>query len=112
MTMICFLAYPAICQRLLSMYQVRQYGDWRLVEKDWSLTTSEMTTWYNLGAVYVALYVVGLPLFMLNCAYKAVKPQPKGMSIIEQIQWSEMKTRLAIRFKMLYDVYDIDAWFW
>jgi len=111
-TTIAFVWYPPICARLLSMYQVRRFGDWDVTERDWSKRVSDVTVWHNIGVVFILLYVVGMPLFFLHSAYRAVKPKPEGLSALKTMEWSEMRERLATRFHMLFDAYDDVAWFW
>jgi hypothetical protein len=110
--LLCFLAYPALCQRLLAMYQWRSYGTWRLIEADWSLQYDDVSVWHDIGIIFIVLYLVGIPFVFFFCCRKAVQEQPDGLSPLQVAKWHEYSQRLMVRFQMLFDVYDREAFFW
>ena len=110
-----FLAYPMMCARILKLYSCRSFSEHSLLAADWSLRcgSEDITRYQAGGAVFLILYVFGIPLFFFYVLY--ITARPKELPDLPPRQLMELErqnARRLSRYTFLFDIYEPDQWWW
>ena len=110
-----FLAYPMMCARILKLYSCRSFSEHSLLATDWSLRCGgeDVTRYQAAGAVFLILYVFGIPLFFFYVLY--ITARPKELPDLPPRQLMELErqnARRLSRYTFLFDIYEPGQWWW
>ena len=90
MVLMIFVMYPTLSLEILKLYKTRKYGDFTILEVDWSLgyedTSAPISLFgYQMIAVpFVCLWVVGVPVFFFAVLWRTARPHPKPNLNLEE----------------------------
>jgi len=110
----CFLLYPILSARLLKLFNPERFGAAVLLKADKQITyDSKLSLHHVLGAVFIVLYIVGIPAFFLQGLWKAARPtrdiDVNRAGVTRQLRRQQ---RLVMRYGLLYTRYRPDVWWW
>jgi len=114
----CFLAYPALCARLIKLYRPStfslQTGQVRLLSADTRIDyDAELLPHHAIGALFIVLYITGIPVFFAHGLWSAAKPAAAiDLSRAGVALKLRRKQRLDLRYGMLFSRYEPRVWWW
>ena len=84
-----------------------------LLAADWSLACDDLGAYRGAGAVFLVLYVLGIPAAFLHLLYTTARPKEwPDVPPRELIELQRQQERRERRYFFLYDVYEPGQWWW
>ena len=74
---IAFVLYPTLSARLLRLYYDRPFNDVSVLAADVRLDGDELAGWRVAGAIFLALYTAGIPLWFATILWNVARPKPE-----------------------------------
>ena len=109
-----FLLYPVLCIRLLKLFHAADYDEERVLASDPRLRMDDIGEWQQAAGLFVALYIVGIPLAFFTCLWCEVRPNfGKGhvdVTSAEGVMRVAREARLLTRFGLLFSKYRRECW--
>uniref|UniRef100_A0A7S3BTB0 TRP C-terminal domain-containing protein n=1 Tax=Haptolina ericina TaxID=156174 RepID=A0A7S3BTB0_9EUKA len=110
----CFVSYAVISMRVIKLFAVREFGEYRLLDADWRINTADPDygTCQIWGGVFLLMYTVGIPVVFFAVLW--VSRPAKDIDIAQQAGEAQMRheKQMLRRYGLLYAKYRPDCWAW
>ena len=99
--------YPILSSNLLRLWVAKEVGSGgKLLREDPQLRYVDVEPFREIGAGFLALYVVGIPAFILVVLWRVARPSALRATD------AATRERNTARFGVLFDSYEEGCWWW
>tara|TARA_B110001452_G_scaffold134616_1_gene111969 strand:+ start:4653 stop:6398 length:1746 start_codon:yes stop_codon:yes gene_type:complete len=104
-----FVLYPTLSARLLRLFYDRSFNDVSALAADVRLDGDALTGWRVVGALFLALYTAGIPIWFAAILWNVARPKPVAKTSLVREGTLEDQRRLRLHHQSMGSMRKIAA---